>query len=149
MSSANTESFVATVSIHRRTSNMEDDIVGIEVTDETSRCKLLDLEIDMETFGNLISGRGHLQCKGSLNVRGCQLMNCTKEHKTLRLPYEGTSSYEENGKALARKIVAEHEVDGWHGYDSDLTNHHHHGKDGLASVHFHRHVRPDGTPVLD
>lgn len=117
----------------------EERMVRIEIIDELSGTRFLDLEMSPATFS--------LATVGSLGFADCEFelypekVGKTREHKTELVPLN--REYTEDEKAVA---LAKFEIDGWQAYQKDIGNHHKRSKDGKGwHVNFTRWVDGGNT----
>lgn len=133
------------ISIKRTTGGAKGHSVSLEIKDETSRCRIIEVEIDMDAFGPLVTGAAEQPCEVQVYL-GCPLGK-VRETKTEYLPRPDCSY--QNKKEVGRSILVPYEVDGWTGYVDDLFNNHKRQSGNLddpnygkQAVSFHRFVEP-------
>lgn len=124
-------------------------IVCIESQDSGRR--IVQAELDFDSFAEMMTGRGDNHCNLKL-WDNYDLADCTREADSKVLDFTLNSSGEVDEQEYDR-VFAKHEVNGWKGSRSDLTNHHYiraFNKNGIRSikVNFHRYVNPEGEPQL-
>ena len=130
------------ISIGRTSGGPNEDAtpVRIEITDELSRTRVIDIRMSLEAFADALMGHGFRPCSITFNDTGTVGMK--GENKTELVPFDmygGSRSDEERIK----KALAPFEVEGWRARSSDMTNGHcSTTKDGKRhqSVVFFRHV---------
>lgn len=134
------------ISISRTLSSSKGSFITLEIKDETSRCRIIQAEIDMEVFGPLVTGASAQPCEVEVYL-GCPLGQ-VRETKTEYIA-RPECNYEDK-KKVGRTVLAPYEVDGWKGYVDDLFNNHKRqgpasAHAGLQAVSFHRFVEPPET----
>lgn len=106
------------ISISRITSNTpRGSWVRISLEDENSYTRFLDVDIDFEQFGNVVTGQSDRPC--DIELRGLDLLGKKHEHKIEFIKFFRDADKEENNK-----VIDAYEVDGWEARRSDLKNHH-------------------------
>jgi hypothetical protein len=109
------------ITISRTRVNVNDDApLRIEVVDEDSRVRAIEIRMSLSNFAEAVLGMGYVDCVFEFNDTGN--VGKLREHKTELVPWKD-HEYANRDKA-ARKAVSEFEVDGWTGYDRDYLNHH-------------------------
>lgn len=119
------------------------EVITIEVTDELSGARFLDVEIDPAEMMLALRGRARTPCKFILRPL---LVGCKFEHKTERVPFD---KYSTNKDEIAAAL-APYEIDGWCGNRDDMTNGHRsslHDGARTQTVSFRRYIGLDGKPV--
>jgi hypothetical protein len=129
-----------TISISRFTSNKAP-YRGVEINlrDELSSTRIATITMNIEEFGNAISGLGETDCVfelGNLESVGKKL-----EVKTVLVKTSLKSRYGVSDEDLMR-LLAPHETDGWEGSLRDMKNNHNWDKGGIK-VAFHRYVEAE------
>lgn len=118
------------ITISRWHGNQEPrDGITIEVTDETSGIRFLEVGMTLEAFAQAVTGLSHQPCE--IELRGIENVGKVRELKTEVVPFNYSSD-----KPAA---LAPFEVDGWKGYAGDLGNPHK-VADGGYRVSFTRYV---------
>ena len=107
--------------------------VTITVEDETSGCIIVECDLTIEQFGDLISGLSFIPCKMEVNTSGN--IGKKRENKTVDVSMPGTGV---KNILSPKQIIAKHEVDGWIGRPADLENFHNKNEDGTYRVSFVR-----------
>lgn len=121
----------AKLSISRVSGSRE--YVSITVEDESSHCTILELELDIETFGKAVLGYSYQRCEATWCVKNLGLKY---EHKTENVPWDSL------GKTTKEEALAPFETDGWKGRLDDLGNPHKHVERCKYKVVFTRYVKP-------
>jgi len=129
------------ISISRRTGGGVPESVHIEIEEDNSGIRFVDIELTLEGFARAITGHGNVP--GKLTVRGLDRVGWNAENKTEEVPYDLYSD-ERNPKAA----LAPYEVNGWRARSGDLENGHCQvpGKKAQRVVFF-RHVKPAPAPA--
>lgn len=107
--------------------------IYIEVRDETSRTRFLELRMTLEGLAEALTGMSCIPCEFELRASE---VGKVLETKTELVPRH--KEYKPS-KEQVREHLKEWEVDGWVGYDDDLSNHHKRHGDKQA-VSFRRYV---------
>lgn len=134
----------ATVLITRSSGGPDGKPYCLTIADDVSGCQVSEVNMTSEQFAAMLTGASTPGV--DVEWRGVANIGKTREIKTVEL-FMDQNGNQATKKAAARKIVAEHEVDGWCGTDSDLVNMHRQvqGKPhGTRRVTFVRFV--DGGP---
>jgi hypothetical protein len=114
----------------------EEDYVRIVVEDELSSVTFLEVDMDLKSFANCITGFSYQPVE--FGVRGFDRIGKKLESKTEHVPLSWNPTEEEIEQALSA-----FEVDGWIGRRSDCKNSRRRvqkGEEGAYSVTFHRWV---------
>jgi hypothetical protein len=126
--------------IHRALNGRDEFPISVQITDHTSSCRILQMDLGVEQFGEILFGRSGLRAEGELWLDNP--IGCAPQHKNEAVPrprkYPPIKQEED-------KILAPFEIDGWRGNRSDLHNHHRWVDDKLVSVSFARFINPDGS----
>lgn len=109
--------------------------IRIELTDNESRCRVVEILLSLCDFSEAITGRGYVDCKFEYNDSG--KIGMVREIKTVAVPYV-EHEYIKREEAAA-KAIKPFEVDGWKGSTYDYLNHHNR-KDKTVTVGFQRWV---------
>lgn len=117
------ENMKGELSCHRVTSNMEADYMKIELIDDASRDRVVRINMSIEQFGNLLSGR-QVNVNFEANISHLGL---TREHAEFDVPVPDWLAHNTPGD-IVRAYLEEHLPEGWIGRASDLGNHHRHFK---------------------
>lgn len=130
--------FKAKLSITRWTDGKGEGSICIEVTDDTSGCRVMDLEVDYATFAQAITGLSYLSCEGMLYHP--DKVNLKQELMTVDVPVPSMNAWKlSREEKLA--IVKPYEVDGWKAYHlDDIGNQHRRTANGY-NVTFIRFVK--------
>lgn len=133
------------ISINRTTGGEKGHYITLEIKDESSRCRIIEVEIDMDVFGPLVTGASEQPCEVQVYL-GCPLGK-VRELKTEYIPRPDCSY--QNKKEVGKVVLAPYEVDDWIGYVADLFNNHKRQSGtlddpnyGKQAVSFHRFVDP-------
>lgn len=130
--------------IHRSMGREDDRPMNVRISDDTSGCRILEVNFSLADFMDILTGRSGVSAEGEYYPD--MPVGCTREHKEEVLPRP--KGYDRNSKEVDR-LIAPFEVDGWRGRKEDLHNHHRWTSDtkGVRGVRvtFSRFVRPDGT----
>lgn len=98
----------------------EDDLsVHIQIEDDISGTHFLELHMTPRDFGQAILGRGCVDCEFELRTQNVGKVRETKVEE-IYMEHSAWKESEEGRKLL----LTPYEVDGWHGYFTDLGNHH-------------------------
>lgn len=117
---------------------MQSETISIQITDESSRIRFLEMTLTCADLGKILTGLG---CSGDIELNGLDRLGWKHEGKTEIVVCD--RPYGDKKKlALAIKAMQKFEVDGWVGRKSDLENGHCYGPTGITVV-FHRFVRPE------
>lgn len=121
--------------------------IHIEIEDEKSGIDFVRVKLTADQLGRAVTGEGCVGCE--FETHALHRVGCTAEHKEEVVPYSGTwRCRTEQMQAEMRKALEPFEVDGWKVRSGDLGNSHRKTEGGYRCVFF-RHVKPDGTPVLE
>ena len=135
--------FDGRISIGRVFGGPEDE-VRIEIEDNTSSTRVLDLRMNFENFAKAMLGQSSMPAEGFLysGPVGYKL-----EVKQENVPsYKRGYAFPDDRKSLAKAHLETYEIDGWHAYYDDLFNGHRiHGD--KTTVSFHRWVHPETKEV--
>lgn len=106
-----------------KTSSRDGDYVMIELEDSLSHCRVVEVRMSIEDFGQAILGLACQKCEFDLNDSG--VIGKTHEYKEEVVPVpDDFNSHGGNFEKLAAKALAPFEVDGWVGRKEDLKNFH-------------------------
>lgn len=118
------------------------DFIEIELTDKTSGCGLVEIQIPYATFTRALTGLAYQECNYIFH-EGCPVGK-VREVKTERVAKPEGYRDKEQGAAL----LAPFEIDGWQGRFDDLFNGHRGNRDGTQNVAFIRFVdAPEENPL--
>ncbi len=130
--------------ISRRTSNISEGYICIEIIDKMSGCTIIETEIGLSDFAMAITGMGRTPSTSEFYFEApIGKKHEIKTEKLSRLPV--TNKFTE--ALTAKELLAPYEVDGWVGRKHDLRNPNRwckleDGSPGI-SVTFERWVDPD------
>jgi hypothetical protein len=93
--------------------------ISIELTDETSGTRFLNVEMSIEDFGGAITGMSYMDCEFGLRA---QNVGKIRESKSMVIPFKNTDYKKREEDEITS--LAPFEVDGWRGSHGDLGNHH-------------------------
>jgi hypothetical protein len=113
--------------------------IRIEVTDSMSGTQAFAADMTMEDFALAVTGRADLP---AVYTRNGPHVGRVHEHKTVLIR---DPNFKEHDADAVKQLLAEHTVNGWQGYEPDLTNMHKAVmRDGkrYQKVTFHRYVDP-------
>lgn len=99
--------------------------VVIEIGDDLSGTRILDVEMTLEQYGDLVSGSGTVEC--SVDLYNCDKVGKRVESKTEFVPFSWAGWHGKDAalKKAAAKAAAPFLIDGWESYrESDFSNHH-------------------------
>ncbi len=139
------------ITISRPTSTHRDPYVSITVIDAESGTEAVEVQMDLASFAEALTGMGRTECEFSWNDSG----RIGKIREIKQVPVFVPDGPWDDRRDDAARALAVHEVDGWHGSVSDATNHHRSmqreasgGKQGSwQSVGFERWVDPPTEPA--
>ena len=126
------------ITINRSYSDIDHpDVIVIELTDEISFTRFLEVKIGVAEFAKALTGASYTNCDFELRTDN---VGKKHEHKEEIVPV-GSVIYVPytKRKATGEKLLKPFEVDGWKGNVDDLFNHHRHTSKGQR-VTFHRYV---------
>lgn len=124
------------ISISRWTSNTEPRTgITISVTDENSHCRMFEVTMSIENFGNAITGLGYVDCDFKLGA--VQYAGMKAEYKHELIPVKKWAK-DLTPKEI-KQLLASYEVDGWEGRKEDFKNHHN-IRDNKVKVSFTRFI---------
>ena len=126
------------ITITRQSRTTCGDSVCIELTDESSGTRVVEVEMTVENFGNAITNLALQPCEFQWYPEAP--VGKVRETKTEIIQMPEGASYAKDREALAKAAIAPFEVDGWVGYWRDALNHHRHTDGTMYSVGFHRFV---------
>ena len=125
------------ISIHRYQSNEEPHHgVHIELKDESSGVRVVDIDLTIEQFGNAVSGLGYTDCLFELGF--VSYVGKVREHKIEKIIR--WFGYGEIRNEDLEKVLKDYEIDGWKANRADFKNHHRYNDDHTISVSFVRYV---------
>ena len=128
-----------------KTLGRDDKPINIDINDEISGCRLVNIRMSLEDFADALTGRGWVPVEMEVNLDGPIGMKA--ENKTEIVPFNCFSKDSESEKAIS-KALKPFEVDGWRARREDMTNGHWRTDQGQRVVFF-RHVDPEtGKPVI-
>lgn len=111
------------------------DYMNITIVDESSRVQFVDVQVDIKTFMDVLTGLARQPCE--FELRQSELVGMIKEYKSLLVPKPEWNASEED----IDEILAPFEVDGWTATRENIENHHNYRGDKVQ-VSFHRFVEP-------
>lgn len=97
-------------------SNIEDNYVQIEVTDELSDARFLQVKISYEQYGKMIAGNGEVECEFELRPK---VVGMERQTKTVMIP---VPNYAKIPPEQFAEVIKPYEVDGWKVSTYDLGN---------------------------
>ena len=130
------------MTISRIQSNRNEELpIRIRVVDEGSMTAFLDVHLSLEALSLALTGQSDIECEFELRPK---LVGKQREHKTELVPFPRDQHYVEKSEraAVASRVFAPFEVDGWKGSVDDLFNHHRQEGDCMR-VLFTRYVDPE------
>jgi hypothetical protein len=130
------------ITICKSMSTTDGDRIRIEIRDELSRARFVELIMSVTDFGYAITGLSERPC--NIDVRGLSVLGKRREHKTelISVP-DGVSLYKDTFMDWLGKAVLPHEVDGW---KAEPERNAHRMKNGKYSVIFIRYVDVEEDP---
>lgn len=143
----------ARLSISRPSGNMTP-YINIEIDDETSGIRVLDLRVPYAQFTEALTNLSHRPC--AMKLGHPEHVGKIHEVKEEIVEYIGDHPFNRESaeyKAWERKVLKAYEVDGWTARSGDVVNHHRivqhgHGKKPTkVNVCFSRLVSPNKTKV--
>lgn len=131
------------ISIMRVQSSRDDDYISIEVEDDSSGVRFLEIKLSMHGFAKIITGLSSQNCE--ITTMRLNLLGSIAENKTEIIPRL-------KGDARDDKAVAKHlkiyEINGWTARRSDVSNPHRWvGKDEVTVVFFRNVDAKTGEPI--
>jgi hypothetical protein len=132
------------VTICRRSCSGEDATIALEITDDTSGGRLVDLVMSPEAFGNAVTGLGAQPCK--YNLGRVELAGKIREAKEEFVP-EAVKHCKLSREEYALENCKPFMVDGWTPRGSHFGNSHYYqrvGGQGGYRVIFFRYVDAPG-----
>lgn len=102
----------------RTSSNIDEDSVVFRVVDNVSNIVVIDIQLGIAEFGDMISSPKNVQCL--VDLFSAENLGKKMEHKHEIVPRPGINATE---KEIA-EILKLFEVDGWFGDAADAANHH-------------------------
>lgn len=123
------------INISRRTGGNTDARIGIEIIDELSRTRFLDIEMSSEAFGNAITGLAFQEC---VFEHRPEFVGMVRELK-IEIVKRSKCEFKEREKSASKDLLP-HESDGWKGSVSDLLNHRNGSEETGYRVGFIRYV---------
>lgn len=125
----------------------EDCPVRIEVTDNLSHCRIVEIRMSLEAFANAVFSH-YESC--TVEYYDVATIGMRAENKTDLVPFDMFTG--RDNEAAQSKALKSFEVDGWKARRSDLQNGHcavQEGTKRFQRVVFFRHVDPTtGEPLL-
>lgn len=114
----------------------------IIVEDESSGCRIAEVELTPENLIGALTGRGMVPAEAT--YYGLNRVGAVREVKTENVKWvqPRNANKPEEIERLKEWAIRPHELDGWKGRLSDLGNPHHRNPDGTYSVTFVRFVTP-------
>lgn len=131
------ESHAGDISICR-CSGPDGHFIRIQLNDESSHTRVIDIRLTAEAFGNAVTGLGYQLC--AFELFG-QHVGRVRECREQGIPFEPRGPFKER-KQEAAVALKPYEKDGWKGDPEDLLNHHRRNRDGIQRVRFVRYVLP-------
>ena len=118
------------------------EVITIDVQDNSSRCRIVNLEMTYENFTKALTGQGYIDC--DIDFNDSELIGKKKEHKTVKVPrmkgYERVNNKEIETHMVAYDNINQLFLDGWVPRYEDFNNHHKHTDDNHVMVIFERWV---------
>ena len=134
------ETLKGRINIARTSSNRDNPVpIRIEITDETSRVRFLDVRLSLEALALALTGMGEVECVFELH--GVDKVGMVAESKTEVIKHDAPWG-DAKKKLSLKKAIEALEVDGWHARTGDAENHYNYQPDGIHIVFF-RHVPHD------
>jgi len=127
-----------TIRISRVSGGNEAIPFNIRIIDDDARVVIVDANFSINDFADLLTNR---EIEATAKIR-TEFIGMARETKTELVPFKFGFA---PTKAAKKKALAPFEVDGWIGYEDDLTNHHNSDRNGNMRVGFYRHV-PKAVP---
>jgi len=121
--------------------------VRIEVTDELSHCRVIEIRLSISDFADALFGRGYTPCHVELNTSN--VIGMKAENKTELVPFD---MYHGRSPELIAKVLKPFEVDGWRAREGDMLNGHCSVQDKgkrYQRVVFFRHVPADSQEAAE
>lgn len=100
------------LSISRVTSNVENDYIEIQLEDENSRSRLIEIMVDFESFAKALTGLCYQPCSYQV-VDIFDLLGKKHECKTVPIEYPELHNRDGLFKDLRELMVKPYEIDGW------------------------------------
>jgi len=126
------------ITISRVQCSHEDDYVGIQITDEISGTRFVQIKLDLKAFANAITGFAMQSCEFETNK--LERIGTKREHKVEFVPRPKLQQEAKAAKKELDIILSHLEVDGWEATRGDAYNHHRWSGDEMVSVGFIRYV---------
>lgn len=122
--------FPGNISISRVTSNQEESIIRIQVDDELSGCRFAEVNLTLENFALVVTGRSEVDC--SVEFQDQAPIGQCRESKEVLIPLPDEQSREE---AAIQALLAPHEVDGWKAGPRAMENMHNFSRNKNGVLH--------------
>lgn len=128
--------FKGKFSLHRVNSNADKYLpVRIELEDDASSCRVIQVEISLEDFAEAMLGHGFRDCRFTYYDPP---LGKTREYKTVVLSVPSAVQWKGRGEKRSdgKEYMRPYEVDGWVGSTYDFQNGHNWGRseDGVSPV---------------
>lgn len=97
----------------------------IMINDDIAHCRILDLEMSFEAFGNAITGLGEQPAK--VTMHPTDNIGKKHEHKRETIRFTATDSMwhkTDENIAVLKEALKPYEIDGWQARIKDAFNHH-------------------------
>ena len=122
------------INISRTSGGDESTPIRIEIVDDASHCRVVEVRMTCEGFAEAITGRGHVPCE--LEFYPEAPIGKIHEHKTEVVMIPKTSDYSPRSRTKSAKLAMKPlEVDGWTGNVDDFMNHHRHNGGRSTKTH--------------
>jgi len=112
-----------------------DDYMNLSIVDESSGVQFVDVQIDIKTFMDVLTGMARQPCE--FELRRPDRVGMIKEGKTVLMPQPEWNATDED----IEKLFFPFEINGWVGTRENIKNHHNYRGDRVQ-VSFHRFVEP-------
>jgi len=120
--------------------------VRFNLVDENSGLVVTQIDLDLESYGALLSSNRNVNCSFNLNVRGIKKVGKIREVKQEVVTFNPETNLEDKETVLS--ILKPYEKDGWQGSIKDLINHRR-GCSDSCSVTFTRYITPSKKESLN
>lgn len=126
------------ITISRVQCSHEDDYICIQVIDEVSETRFVEVKLTPETFANVITGLAFQDCE--FKTRDLNRIGLFREYKTEKIHRPKKYKSTDGAKVELDSILEPFEIDGWLATRDDAYNNHRWAEDYKVKVGFTRYV---------
>lgn len=126
------------ITISRVQCSHEDDYICIQIVDESSGTRFVEVKIAPETLTNVLTGLASQECE--FKTRDLSRIGLKRETKTESVQRPKMCRDSESAKTEIANLLLSFEVDGWIANQDDAYNNHRWSDDNKVRVGFTRYV---------